>query len=104
MILVLTDEAKEDLADYWDFVYANAHQYGQDPEQAADNAIDRFFERARNLELFPESGRLREEFGAGIRCLPIRGYLLFYQIRPEEVLIVRVLHGSRDLETAWSQP
>jgi toxin ParE1/3/4 len=103
MKLVLSDEAKDDIADYWSFVYKNANQYGKDSQIAADSAIDTFFARVRNLETFPELGRLREEFGKGIRCLPIQGYLVFYKIRSEDIVLARVIHGRRDLETVWEE-
>ena len=102
MLIFLSDESKNDLADFWYFVHENAGQYGQDSDIAADKALEAFVARMQHLELFPESGRLRQEFGSGIRCLPIRGYLVFYQIRTEDILVVRVIHGSRDLENAWA--
>jgi hypothetical protein len=35
MKLVLSDEAKDDIGDYWSFVYKNADQYGKDSQMAA---------------------------------------------------------------------
>jgi toxin ParE1/3/4 len=102
MILLLSDEAKDDLADFWLFHHRMALENGQDAQILADSAVDTFFKRARDLELFPEMGRRREELGKGIRCLPIRKYLVFYKVRSNDVLLVRVIHGSRDLETIWN--
>jgi plasmid stabilization system protein ParE len=44
---------------------------------------------------------LREEFGKGVRCLPVQGYLVFYKIRSKDIVLARVIHGRRDLETVW---
>jgi toxin ParE1/3/4 len=40
----------------------------------------------------------------GIRRVPISGFpkhLVFYSIKDNDVLILRVLHGARDLETLF---
>jgi toxin ParE1/3/4 len=50
----------------------------------------------------PHLGRLRPDLGLPqTRSWRVRGfenYLLFYDILPEKVRILRVLHGSRDLQ------
>jgi plasmid stabilization system protein ParE len=67
------------LADFWSFHHRIALENGQDAQAVADNAVDAFFKRARDLELFLEMGRRCEELGKGIRCLPIRKYLRVLQ-------------------------
>lgn len=53
----------------------------------------------------PSLGRLREfatDSLAGIRSLPVpgfRNYLIFYRIQGDQLEIIRVLHGARDLES-----
>ena len=39
---------------------------------------------------------------SGIRRVPVAGFrkrLIFYQFRGAEILVLRVLHGARDLES-----
>jgi len=46
----------------------------------------------------PFAGRLRSELRAGLRSFPIRSYVLFYRIDGENINLLRVLHGQRDIE------
>ncbi len=47
----------------------------------------------------PEIGRQREDVAAGLRIFPCRDYLVLYRIKPDFVEIIRVVHGSRDVES-----
>ena len=58
-----------------------------------------------HLEAHPESGRLRRTSRsrlAKVRSLvldpPFSKYLVFYQINPDDILILRVLHGAQNLK------
>ncbi|HEY9180097.1 MAG TPA: type II toxin-antitoxin system RelE/ParE family toxin [Candidatus Baltobacteraceae bacterium] len=46
---------------------------------------------------FKDSGRARHEFGPGVRCYPVAPYLVFYQVHPGEIYVLRILHGHRDI-------
>jgi toxin ParE1/3/4 len=41
-------------------------------------------------------GPAREQLAAGLRALPYRDYVIYYLAEPDELVIVRVLHGARD--------
>ena len=45
----------------------------------------------------PGIGRTREELGFGIRSKVIQSYILIYQIRDEDIFLLRVIHGRRDI-------
>ncbi len=48
-------------------------------------------------------GRLRPEFGEGVRSFAVDSYVIYY--RHEGALLVgRVLHGRRDQSAAWTEP
>ncbi|WP_407051635.1 type II toxin-antitoxin system RelE/ParE family toxin [Methyloraptor flagellatus] len=47
----------------------------------------------------PAAYPLREEFGAGVRLTMHGRYIIFHAIRDERVVIERILHGARDLES-----
>lgn len=49
----------------------------------------------------PSSFPARDELIAGMRCARHGRYLIFFVIDDEEVQIVRVLHGARDLPQAF---
>jgi toxin ParE1/3/4 len=42
-------------------------------------------------------GRGREELAPGLRSLPYGRYVIFYEVMPDRIAIVRVLHGAGDL-------
>jgi toxin ParE1/3/4 len=48
------------------------------------------------LRQFPEIGTTREQLAPGLRALPYRDYVIYYLAQPDELVIVRVLHGARD--------
>src|SRR5205814_8265754 len=48
---------------------------------------------------FPEIGRSRvHDLRPGLRSFSIDACVVFYRIKRDETLILRVLHGSRDIE------
>ena len=48
------------------------------------------------LRQFPEMGSAREQLAPGLRALSYRDYVIYYLAAPDELVIVRVLHGARD--------
>lgn len=48
------------------------------------------------LREFPEMGSAREQLAPGLRVLPYRDYVIYYQVADDALVIVRVLHGARD--------
>jgi toxin ParE1/3/4 len=56
------------------------------------------------LESHPFAGQELSEPGLGVRTLSHRPHRIFYQIVRGDVVIVRVLHQSRDVRRAWREP
>ena len=90
---LLLPSATSDLAELWDYI-------------AYDNPAnaDRFVDRIRStcsttLAENPRIGRSREELSPELRSFPFQDYLIFYRPIDDGVEIVRVLHGSRDIES-----
>ena len=54
-------------------------------------------QRINQLSRLPRMGRTRDDIEEGLRGLLIRPYVLFYRLEIDEIVIVRILHGSRDL-------
>lgn len=90
MKLVLSRRAQEDLLETWEYI-------AEHDELAADHYIDYLRERAMELLEFPELGRMRNEISPDLRTLLARNHLLFYRIHSNEIQILRILHGPRDL-------
>jgi plasmid stabilization system protein ParE len=45
----------------------------------------------------PTRQRLRTELQAELRAVSVADYLIFYRIESDAVMIVRILHGSRNI-------
>jgi toxin ParE1/3/4 len=45
----------------------------------------------------PEIGRSRDEIAPGLKSYPKSSHVVFYRRQNKQILIVRILHGSRDL-------
>jgi len=54
------------------------------------------------LASFPHNGRARDDdFGPGCRSMTVGEYAIVYCVENEDVLILRVVHGRRDLEVLF---
>lgn len=78
----------------------------KDSKRNAMEIHDRIVQLANKLETFPKLGiqvpdkKMRER---GFRMIAVQKSLLFYKVYPEEVAILRVLHGARDYPRLFSQ-
>jgi toxin ParE1/3/4 len=52
--------------------------------------------QCQRVSEFPLAYRERPELGEGLRACPFGGYMIYFMVSEEEVLIVRILHASRD--------
>lgn len=51
----------------------------------------------------PKAFRLRPELGTNVRSCAYGNYVIFFQDDNREILIVRILHGSIDIEAQFSK-
>src|SRR5437868_6926391 len=89
--------AESDLDDIW---YYLAKESGsiEIANRLIDNITDRFF----LLASFPYIGRSRDEdFGVGSRSFAVGDYVIVYSVEGEDVLILRVAHGRRDIDALF---
>ncbi|NJM47237.1 MAG: type II toxin-antitoxin system RelE/ParE family toxin [Alkalinema sp. RU_4_3] len=94
--IILSPEAQLDLMDFCDYLDES------DPEVSM-----RFFDAARST--FVEIARMPligQQYEVGetqsLRKWRIKGfrrYLIFYRVKPETIEIVRLLHGSQDVDS-----
>lgn len=94
MEIIVSDEADNDLMQIDSYLNQQAPQAAQ----STFEAINRCFE---NLTSFPLRGSPRPDFGRDVRSVIVQPYLIFYAVRPDRVTILRVLHGSRDIEAEF---
>ena len=87
--------AEQDLDEIWSYVAEDANP------TTADRLMDAIVDRFELLAEQPRMGRLRPEFGAGVRSFTVENHVIYYR-HEGDVLIARVLHGRRDQAAAWS--
>ena len=86
-----TETAWNDLKNIADFI-------AQDSPYYAAALVREIRDAARSLKRFAERGRIVPEFDSpNIRELFIRHYRLIYDLQTEEVRILALIHGARDL-------
>ncbi|MBF0374971.1 MAG: type II toxin-antitoxin system RelE/ParE family toxin [Alphaproteobacteria bacterium] len=68
---------------------------------AARRLLGSMRRKCRMIAETPNIGRLRDEFGEAIRCVPNGSYLIFYRPTGAGITIIRILHGARDLGEAF---
>lgn len=71
--------------------------------EVADRVIQLVAQRFDLLAGHPRAGRARDDLRPGIRVFPVGDYLLLYREAGADVVIVRVLHGSRDVEALFDE-
>jgi toxin ParE1/3/4 len=87
-------EAEAELDNIWDYVAKESGSI-----EIADRLIDSIAERFYLLACHPHVGRRRDEdLRPGLRSFPVGEYVIIYRLKGEDVLILHVLRGSRNIE------
>jgi len=86
--------AKYDLRKIHDYIASDSKFY-------AIKVSQEFVEKSEGLIIFPKMGRIVPEIGnPNIRELIIYSYRLVYEISPDKIEILTIIHGKQDfLET-----
>ena len=91
--VVFSRSAQTDLVETWSFISEQSFE-------AADHVMDVIEKEAQTLALQPLMGRARPELSVGIRCWPTStSYNLYYISEESGVIVVRVLHHARDIQS-----
>lgn len=90
MRVVRTELADNDLLEIWLYI-------GDVDPDVADRIIDQIDARCESLSRNPQLGVGRDNLLPGVRCLIEGNYGIFYRISTDQIEILRILHGARDL-------
>ena len=85
-------QAETDILEIWDYI-------AEDSMVEADRWVDRLDEKFALWATQPMMGRSRDELTPGVRSLAFGRYVVFYEPLPDGIDVVRVLHGTRDIDT-----
>jgi toxin ParE1/3/4 len=90
----IAPQAESDLDDIWYFLAMESGSV-----DIADRFVDTITARFANLANHPYIGRQRDhDLRPGVRTFPASDYIIAYRVDGDDVLILRVLRGSRDIE------
>jgi toxin ParE1/3/4 len=88
--------AELDLLDIWDYI-------ADDSPDRADDFLDRIESKLMTLAQNSGLGRKRSDLLPNLRSFPIGNYVVFYQQIEGGIDVIRLLHGSRDVEEVFNQ-
>ena len=95
----VAEEVNLELDDIWLYVARDSGSI-----EIADKVVDSITECFAALGRSPHIGRRRDEdLGAGLRSFPVGNYTVIYCIEGEDVAILHVIHGSRNIEAFFRQ-
>jgi toxin ParE1/3/4 len=98
MAHILAPEAEADLDGIWLYI-----AQGSGNPEIADRFVDSVTDQFHRLGMNPRIGRRRDDdLRPGIRSFPVRNYMVLYRIEGEDVRILRVVRGSRNIEALFS--
>ncbi len=94
-VLSRTKNALRDSAEIWSYIALHG------TEARATKFVDGLDEKCRLLASHPGLGCRRDELADGIHSFPVGRYVIFYRPVKNGVTIVRILHGSRDIDGSF---
>jgi toxin ParE1/3/4 len=92
--IIKRPQAESDLEEIWWYI-------AQNNPKNADNFLDLLWEHCVFLAQSPFSGKKRDELLPNLRSFPVRHYVIFYLPLENGIELVRVMHGSRDIDKAF---
>lgn len=92
MRLELSRRAQADLDDIRDY---SVEQFGLERAILCLNLIEQAF---RRLLDYPHIGSPRHQFAAEVLSYPVGEHRIFYEVRPNEVHILRLVHKAMEVE------
>lgn len=92
--LLKSPQAEIDLDNIWFYI-------AQDSPKNADRFLDLIQEKCGLIADFPSLGESCAELVDGLRSFPVGNYLIFYFPLEDGADIVRVMHGSRDVNALF---
>ncbi|NKE73677.1 type II toxin-antitoxin system RelE/ParE family toxin [Candidatus Manganitrophus noduliformans] len=82
--------ALADLSEIWSYI-------AEDNAAKADDLLQLIEAKFNMLAEQPMMGRLRDELAPKLRSFPVGRYVIFYEVIPKGIVVVRVLHAAMDV-------
>ncbi|MGK3114070.1 type II toxin-antitoxin system RelE/ParE family toxin [Candidatus Pantoea formicae] len=89
--ITITQDAEQDIEELWIYGY---WKFGR---EAAEHYSHQLYSMFHKLAEHP-IGRKRADLAQALNSFPCGQHIIFYRIAGDELIIVRVLHHSREVE------
>ena len=90
----ISDRAKKDLLEIAFYIKLT------NPE-AAKKTTAVLHSRINLIRYLPDLGREREELQSGLRSFAVLSYVIFYRKKEDDIVVVRIISGARDLSSIF---
>ncbi len=87
----ISDRAKIDILDIHDYIAAGSKRY-------AKETLAKFTAKFMIIRSHPLSGTPCDELSKGLRSYPVGSYIIFYRVE-DEIVIERIIHSSKDIDS-----
>lgn len=89
--IVRSSQSENDLVAVWRYIAA-------DSPEAARRLLERIDQRIELLAEFPFIGESQPQFGEPTRRIIEGSYLIYYDVLPDAIHVLRVFHSARKLD------
>jgi toxin ParE1/3/4 len=89
--IIRSAQSDEDLVAIWRYI-------ARDNPPAATRLLERIDQRIESLAAFPFVGEAQPQFGERTRRIIEGNYLIFYDVLPDAVHVLRIFHAAKKLD------
>jgi toxin ParE1/3/4 len=91
---VINIVASRDLREISDYFYSRNIEAGE-------RFLQKFTRKCEQLVAFPNLGRSYTSIQPGLHGVPLENYVIFYRLIEDDIEIMRVVSGRRDLQSLF---
>lgn len=70
---------------------------------AGERLLQEFNQKCVKLLQFPKMGKSYAAIRPWLRGVPLDGYIIFYEVIEDRIIILRVVNGRQNLETLFDE-
>jgi len=96
-VVVRTDQVEDDLAGI-------LRDLARKSVTAGRRVVHLIDQKCARYATMPDLGILRDDLAVGLRCFPVWGFLVFYRPIDGGIEVLRILHGSRNIDPSYFVP
>ena len=91
--VVITETANDDLNDIGEYIEQSSGPL------ASERFVQHVVDVIQSLDFAPDRTALRQDLRPELHVIHADRYLVFYRIVGRQVVVLRVIHGARDVRT-----